>query len=117
MWAFFRTGLIKIILPVSVEVLAVNCFGECRSLSSITFESGSRLSRIEKEASRGIGVVKIVLPASGKVLRLGQFSECRSLSSVAFEPGSKLRQVGRHAFSSVPIPLSNNCRMKKKFTQ
>jgi hypothetical protein len=44
--AFNRTGLIEIILPSSiemivpalVEVLSEECFFDCRSLSSVTFE-------------------------------------------------------------------------------
>jgi hypothetical protein len=45
---FIGTGLVEIILPSSVEFLSVLCFLGCGSLSSVTFESGSRLSRIEK---------------------------------------------------------------------
>jgi hypothetical protein len=47
--AFIGTSLIEIILPSSVEVLNAGCFAECESLSSITFESGSRLQGIERE--------------------------------------------------------------------
>jgi hypothetical protein len=46
--AFFQTGLIEIILPSSVEVLGFGCFSSCGSLSSVIFESWSRLSRIGK---------------------------------------------------------------------
>jgi hypothetical protein len=35
--------LVEIILPSSVEVLNEGCFTECESLSSVTFESSSRL--------------------------------------------------------------------------
>jgi hypothetical protein len=40
--------LVEIVIPSSVEMLGERCFSGCRSLSSITFESGSRLSRIEE---------------------------------------------------------------------
>jgi predicted DsbA family dithiol-disulfide isomerase len=39
--------LIKIEIPSSVEIICENCFLQCKSLKSVTFESGSRLSRIE----------------------------------------------------------------------
>jgi hypothetical protein len=42
-WAFQKTCLVEIILPTSVEVFGECCFSECRSLSSVTFESESRL--------------------------------------------------------------------------
>jgi hypothetical protein len=38
------TGLIEIILPSSVEVLGERCFAHCKSLSSMRFESRSKLS-------------------------------------------------------------------------
>jgi hypothetical protein len=36
--------------PVSLEILGANCFYVCGSLSSVTFESESKFSRIEKKA-------------------------------------------------------------------
>jgi hypothetical protein len=39
-YAFSETGLIEIVIPGSVEVMGANCFAECRSLSSITYETG-----------------------------------------------------------------------------
>jgi hypothetical protein len=42
--AFGWTGLIEIILPSSVEILSEECLYWCKSLSSVTFESGSILS-------------------------------------------------------------------------
>jgi hypothetical protein len=44
---FFGTGLVEIILPLSRDLLGEGCFYECKSLSSVTLESGSKLSRIE----------------------------------------------------------------------
>jgi hypothetical protein len=41
--AFIGTGLLKIRLPSSIEVLGEGCFSYCESLSLVTFESGSRL--------------------------------------------------------------------------
>jgi hypothetical protein len=46
------TGLIDIdiVTLASVEVIGERCVVQCRSQASLTFESGSRLSRIEKSA-------------------------------------------------------------------
>jgi hypothetical protein len=54
--AFFVTGLVLIVIPASVEMLSESCFYWCELLSSVTFESGSRLPPIEKEAFIRIGV-------------------------------------------------------------
>jgi hypothetical protein len=41
--------LVKIVLPASVEVLTEECFSECRSLTLVTIESGSRLLGNERK--------------------------------------------------------------------
>jgi hypothetical protein len=50
--AFQGTGLVEIIIPASVEVLGYECFSQCKSLSDVTFESGSRLRGNESEVLR-----------------------------------------------------------------
>jgi hypothetical protein len=97
--AFSQTGLIEIILPASIEVLGEKCFSECRSLSSITFESGSRLSRIGKMAFLKTGLVEMIHPASIEVLGANCFSECSSLISVTFESGSRFLGNQREVLS------------------
>jgi hypothetical protein len=52
----------------SVPVLRQDYFCECRSLSSITFESGSRLSRIPIYPFRDTGLVEITIAALVEVL-------------------------------------------------
>jgi hypothetical protein len=53
--AFSGTVLIEIILPASVEILGEDCFSKCGSLSSVTFESGSRLVGNEREVLHKAG--------------------------------------------------------------
>jgi hypothetical protein len=64
---FFGIGLVTILILASVEVLGEGCFAERGSLSSVTFQSESTLSRIEKYAFCGIDLVEIVVPASIEV--------------------------------------------------
>jgi hypothetical protein len=47
-YAFSSSGLKSIIIPSSVEHLCKSCFSCCNSLSSISFETGSNLQRIEE---------------------------------------------------------------------
>jgi hypothetical protein len=56
------------------------CFSECRSLSSGAFESGARLSRIERLGFLRTGLVEIILPSSVEVLGEKCFAGCGSLS-------------------------------------
>jgi hypothetical protein len=87
--------LVEIVVPASLEVLGKSCFCRCYSLSWVRFESGSKLTRIEKLAFHGSGLVEIVVPASVEFLGENCFLECESLSSVTFESGSKLLETER----------------------
>jgi hypothetical protein len=75
---------------------------ECESLESVTFESQSRLKRIEERAFAENGLNGISSPASVEIICEFAFSECESLESVTFESGSRLREVGRCRFSGSP---------------
>jgi hypothetical protein len=63
-----QSVLKSIIIPKSVEVLCKECFSNCKSLTSITFESDSRLQRIEERAFAGTGLKSIIVPSSVEVL-------------------------------------------------
>jgi hypothetical protein len=80
-------------------LLGEECFSLCKSLSSITFESGSRLSRIDKKAFYETGLIEIILPASVRFLGFECFSYCKSLSSIKFESGSRFLGHEREALS------------------
>jgi dextranase len=74
---FQGSGLPGIVLPSSVEVLGEWCFSGCPSLTSITFESGSKLQRIEESAFKGSGLLSIEIPSSVEVLGEGALSIVR----------------------------------------
>jgi hypothetical protein len=100
--AFRRSGLIEIIVRSSVELVGAKCF-ECISLSSIKFESGSRLSRIEEWAFCRSGLIEIVIPSSVEFLGDECFGRCEKLQSIEFERNSRLQFVGRDVFLAVPV--------------
>ena len=59
----------QIEIPASVEVLCGWGFGWCKSLSRVTFATGSCLKRIEKEAFSGcFSLEEIEIPAGVEVL-------------------------------------------------
>jgi hypothetical protein len=65
----------------------------------VTFESNSKLLRIEEYAFSGcLSLSAISIPASVGILRAHCFNQCSSLSSVTFEQGSKLSRIETNAF-------------------
>jgi hypothetical protein len=60
------------VIPSSVVVLSKWSFHECKSLESVTFESGSRLERIEEYAFCESGLTSILIPSS--IVVLGEMS-------------------------------------------
>jgi hypothetical protein len=101
----------SIVIPSSVLVLEKGSFYECKSLESVTFETGSRLERIEESAFSRSGLKSITIPSSVIVSGKESFRECKSLKSVTFESGYRLERIEESAFSrsglkSILIPSS-----------
>jgi hypothetical protein len=78
------------LIPNNVEVLRSNCFSRCASLSSMTFESISHLTRIESDVFYESSLESILIPNNVEILGSNCFSRCESLSSMTFESNSHL---------------------------
>jgi hypothetical protein len=63
----------------------------------VTFESGSRLERIEEHAFEGSKLKSIVVPSS-VVVGKSAFKGCWSLEWVTFENGSRLKRIEESAY-------------------
>jgi hypothetical protein len=95
----------------SVEVICEGFLFSGGSLKSISFESNSKLTRIERRAFRASALTSIHLPAAVEVICESCFSVCRSLISISFELNSKLSRIERDAFrgsglTSIHLPAS-----------
>jgi hypothetical protein len=89
----------EVTIAQTIETLCDSCFAGCHTLSSVIFEPGSRLSRIENEAFRGCTVLaSICIPSSVETLGGSCFWGCRSLSTLTFESDSRLLFIGPEAF-------------------
>jgi hypothetical protein len=101
---FSFSSLTQIVIPRNVEILSSSCFAFCESLSSIVFESGSHLTRIESRAFYSCSVLDaIVLPRQVEILAFECFSHCRSLSSIDFEADSVLRRIESRTFLNTNV--------------
>jgi hypothetical protein len=74
------------VIPSSVEILGAECFLQCDSLSSITFESNSRLTTIEALVFASTSAQSIVLPRSVRFIDGSAFCHTK-FSSVLIEGG------------------------------
>jgi hypothetical protein len=90
-----------ICIPSSVEKICEYCFNGCNSLSTITFESDSKLSCIEGSAfSNCSSLSSICIPSSVEKICESCFKGCNSISTITFESDSKLSCIEGSAFSS-----------------
>jgi hypothetical protein len=96
--AFSSSSLQSILIPRNVEIIGSQCFADCKSLSSITFESSSRLTRIESAAFYGSSLQSILIPSNVEILESKCFSTCKSLSSITFESDSHLTRIESEVF-------------------
>jgi hypothetical protein len=98
------------------------CFRDCGSLAAITFESGSQLSELAKQAFAFSGVRSIHLAGSVTIIGESCFSDCRLLASITFESGSQLSELAKEAFcwsglTSIHLPASVTFMGKRCFSE
>jgi hypothetical protein len=68
------SSLRSIEIPRNVEILGSSCFSFRKSLSSISFESNSRLTRIESRAFQSSSLQSIEIPRSVRFIEGSAFS-------------------------------------------
>jgi hypothetical protein len=86
-----------LVIGRNVEILGSWCFASCKMLSFVSFESDSRLRRIEHGAFTGSSLQTIVIPRTVEVLGELCFESCEALSSLSFEEGSRLDRIEAQA--------------------
>jgi hypothetical protein len=62
--AFSWSRIHSIMIPRNVEIIRADCFVYCNSLSSVTFESHSKILRIETRAFDVGALREVVIPPS-----------------------------------------------------
>jgi hypothetical protein len=82
----------------NVEILGSSWFSFCGLRSSITFESNSRLTRIESEVFYKSSFQSILIPGNVEILGSSCFSNCESLSSITVDSNSQLTRIESFAF-------------------
>jgi hypothetical protein len=85
-------------IPSTIEIVGCSCFSSCQSLSSISFEFNSQLTRIESNAFAFSSLQSILIADNVEILGSRCFSYCKSLSSISFESNSQLTRIESYAF-------------------
>jgi hypothetical protein len=83
-------------IPRTIEILGSFCFASCQSVSSISFESGSQLKRIEAFAFLSSSLQSIVIPRSVQFIDDSAFEETK-LNLISTEAGNDIFHV-EHEF-------------------
>ena len=129
-YAFTYSNLENVVIPASVLEINKNAFQYCQKMTSLTFEEGSKLERIDENAFAGcnallalrlpdsvttigqqafssnIKLTELVLPAALRNLGNFAFNSCKGLTSVIMQEG--LEEIGNNAFA--------NCSSVTSFT-
>jgi hypothetical protein len=85
-------------IPDSIPKLSEKSFEECKAIELLSFESNSRLTRIESFALSSLRSLEI--PRNVEILGSACFLLCKSLSSTSFEPNSRLTRIESDTFAS-----------------
>jgi hypothetical protein len=90
----------EVVVPSHVTVLGNQSFSRREALEAVSFEGGSQLRSIGREAFCFCrSLLSIRLPASLEVIAEEAFSACSSLLELTFEAPSKLRVIANGAFA------------------
>jgi hypothetical protein len=111
-----------VVIKSRIEIVSESCFSNCTSLTTVTFESNSKLRRIESFPFRVSGLTTIEIPASVEVMCKYCFDKYKSLTIVTFESNSKLHQIEESAFAEsglkiIEIPVSVEAVCKSYFSK
>jgi hypothetical protein len=95
-------------------MLGERCFLRCKALSSVTLETGSKLSRIEASAFSGCSSLSSnCIPASIEIICERSSSDYQNLSNLTSETDTKLSRIQPFAFSNCSSLLQSGFLMGK----
>jgi len=103
--AFYGCPLKSITIPASVESIGATAFKDCKSLTTVIFEKGSKLNTINGGADRYFifdygtfsgctSLTAIEIPANVETIGIAAFKGCVNLKTVTFESRSRLQTIG-----------------------
>jgi hypothetical protein len=99
----------KLLIGSNIEVIVANAF-KCTGVSSVLFESGTRLIEIGSESFPSCRSLEaFTVPESVEILGDRCFKGCLEMETIRFEGSSRLKRIGEQSFMgcklhSIAIP-------------
>lgn len=90
--------IVKVVIPVSVEVIGRRCFDNCANLRLVVIPEKTRISIIGSFAFHRTSIRSIIIPASVETIEYYAFFECLRLRKVILQKNSKLKKIQTGAF-------------------
>lgn len=119
--AFGYSGLTSIVIPARVAAvggLSRGTFRNNTSLTSVTFEKGSRITSIPTDAFNFCSALKSIhLPATVTEIERNAFIYCKSLAAVTIEEGGEILKIGNTAFKDTKLSVTNINALIKNVTE
>lgn len=119
--AFGYSGLTSIVIPARVAAvggLSRGTFRNNTSLTSVTFEKGSKITSIPTDAFNFCSALKSIhLPATVTEIERNAFIYCKSLAAVTIEEGGEILKIGNTAFKGTKLSVTNINALIKNVTE
>lgn len=119
--AFGYSGLTSIVIPARVAAvggLSRGTFRNNTSLTSVTFEKGSKITVIPAELFNYCTALKSIhLPATVTEIERNAFIYCKSLAAVTIEEGGEILKIGNTAFKGTKLSVTNINALIKNVTE
>ena len=98
-YAFRGSGLTKIVIPSSVTSINQSIFQNCKSLTSITFDSPNNLNLPQYLCDGCTALASVTFPSGISYVGYGAFRGCTNLTEVTFE-GTPSQGIYNTAFQN-----------------
>jgi len=87
----YRETITSVTIPASIVKIGSKAFLECKNLTNVTFEEGSRLRKIGWDSFVNCAIKNVIIPASVETLDHSFYS--KFLESFEFEEGSRVERI------------------------
>jgi hypothetical protein len=97
--AFARSGVARIVLPQSLQILGAHAFSDCRGLTDLRIDA-TQIRIIGEGVCLSCRFRDVMVPATVTEICADAFSHCTAITSVQFRAPAAIRIIGARAFEA-----------------